>query len=195
MDEIQFNAPDLVLLDLGLPDIDGVDVLRKIRTSKYHQNLPVVILTARVEDFDRILGLEMGADDYIIKPFNIREVVARIRAVLRRCENSSSKELIKIGEIELDFEQRSVYKSGKICELTPTEFAILKLLMVQAGRIFTRDEILENAWEDTFETSSRILDTHIRNLRKKIENHPQEPVYIQTVHRIGYKFTPKGELK
>jgi DNA-binding response OmpR family regulator len=184
------EMPDLLVLDLGLPDRDGWDLTRLIRTDRQLSAIPIIMLTARVEDSDKIIGLELGADDYITKPFNPREVVARVRAVLRRMQRASSpgNRRLSLGELTLDLGAHSLIIRGSPVELTPTEFELLSLFMENPGHTYTRDELLEKTLGYSYEGTGRTLDTHIMNLRHKIEADPHHPIYIQTVHRIGYRF-------
>jgi DNA-binding response OmpR family regulator len=184
------EMPDLLVLDLGLPDRDGWDLTRQIRTDRQLAAIPIIMLTARVEDSDKIIGLELGADDYITKPFNPREVVARVRAVLRRLQRKDSlySRRISLGELTLDLGAHSLTIGCKPVELTPTEFELLALFMENPGHTYTREELLEKTLGYSYEGTGRTLDTHIMNLRQKIETDPHHPVYIQTVHRIGYRF-------
>jgi DNA-binding response OmpR family regulator len=184
------EMPDLLVLDLGLPDRDGWDLTRLIRMDRQLSAMPIIMLTARVEDSDKIIGLELGADDYITKPFNPREVVARVRAVLRRMQRTGSSGVIRfsLGEITLDLGAHSLTVEGKPVELTPTEFELLSLFMENPGHTYTREELLEKTLGYSYEGTGRTLDTHIMNLRQKIEADPHHPVYVQTVHRIGYRF-------
>ncbi len=184
------ETPDLLVLDLGLPDRDGWDLTRQIRADRQLANLPIIMLTARVEDSDKIIGLELGADDYITKPFNPREVVARVRAVLRRtnASNSTLSRRISIADLTLDLGEHTLMMGSKAVELTPTEFELLALFMENPGHTYTREELLEKTLGYSYEGTGRTLDSHIRNLRHKIEPDPRQPVYIQTVHRIGYRF-------
>jgi two-component system alkaline phosphatase synthesis response regulator PhoP len=181
---------DLVVLDLGLPDRDGWDLTRQIRADRQLAALPVVMLTARVDDSDKIIGLELGADDYITKPFNPREVVARVRAVLRRTsiEKTIFSRRISIDDLTLDLGDHILTVRGETVELTPTEFELLSLFMENPGHTYTREELLEKTLGYSYEGTGRTLDSHISNLRHKIELDPAEPAYIQTVHRIGYRF-------
>jgi DNA-binding response OmpR family regulator len=184
------EMPDLLVLDLGLPDRDGWELTRLIRSDRQLANLPIIMLTARVEDSDKIIGLELGADDYITKPFNPREVVARVRAVLRRTntDKATFARRISIADLTLDLGEHTLMMKGELVELTPTEFELLALFMENPGHTYTREELLEKTLGYSYEGTSRTLDSHIRNLRLKIEANPAEPVYIQTVHRIGYRF-------
>ncbi len=178
------EKPDLVILDLMLPELDGFEVARIIRRES---STPIIMLTARVEEGDRILGLEIGADDYITKPFSPRELVARVRAVLRRARGDFPALTLKVGEIEIDPQKRTVTVAGKPVELTPTEFEILSLLARYPGKVFTRLEILEKIQPYGYEGYERTVDVHIKNLRKKIEPDPKNPRYILTVYGVGYK--------
>jgi len=184
------ETPDLLVLDLGLPDRDGWDLTRQIRMDRQLAAMPIIMLTARVEDSDKIIGLELGADDYITKPFNPREVVARVRAVLRRAQRVDlpAARRLSFGKLTLDLGAHSLTVEGKPVELTPTEFELLYLFMENPGHTYTRDELLEKTLGYSYEGTGRTLDTHIMNLRQKIEADPHHPVYIQTVHRIGYRF-------
>ena len=185
------ETPDLLVLDLGLPDRDGWDLTRLIRADRQLANIPIIMLTARVEESDRIIGLELGADDYITKPFNPREVVARVRAVLRRTNagKTTFSRRISIADLTLDLGEHTLSCQGKQVELTPTEFELLSLFMENPGHTYTREELLEKTLGYSYEGTGRTLDTHILNLRQKIEPDPRHPVYIQTVYRIGYRFT------
>jgi two-component system alkaline phosphatase synthesis response regulator PhoP len=177
--------PDLVILDLMLPGMDGLDVCREIR--KEHDT-PIIMLTARVEETDKIIGLELGADDYITKPFSPRELVTRVRTVLRRVSGNSPAEVIRIDDLTLDRNRYvAVLPSGEVA-LTPTEFEILATLVSQPGRIFSRSQLLVAVRGVSFESYERAIDSHIRNLRRKIEPDDGEPKYIITVHGVGYKF-------
>jgi two-component system, OmpR family, alkaline phosphatase synthesis response regulator PhoP len=185
------ETPDLLILDLGLPDRDGWDLTRLIRSDRQLANIPIIMLTARVEESDKIVGLELGADDYITKPFNPREVVARVRAVLRRINagKTTHPRRISIGDLTLDLSEHNLMAQGRQVELTPTEFELLTLFMENPGHTYTREELLEKTLGYSYEGTGRTLDSHIMNLRQKIETDPRHPLYIQTVHRIGYRFT------
>jgi two-component system, OmpR family, alkaline phosphatase synthesis response regulator PhoP len=188
---LRYESPDLLVLDLGLPDQDGWDLTRLIRSDRQLAFLPIIMLTARVDDNDRIIGLELGADDYITKPFNPREVVARVRAVLRRVNSAKStiSRRISIGELVLDIGEHTLMIRGEHAALTPTEFELLSLFMENPGHTYTREELLVKTLGYSYEGTSRTLDSHISNLRQKIEKNPADPVYILTVYRIGYRFT------
>lgn len=179
------EQPALVILDLMLPDIDGLDVAREIRKES---SIPIVMLTARAEDADRIAGLELGADDYVVKPFNPRELVARVRAVLRRTEGLTKSTMIEAGDLAIDFSTHEARLQGRVLDLTPIEFKLLATLAEQPGRVFTRLQLIEALSGTTYATLDRTIDTHIKNLRRKIERDPQNPEYIVTVRGVGYKF-------
>lgn len=179
------EKPNLVLLDLNLPEMDGLDVARTIRKEA---SVPIIMLTARVEETDRLIGLELGADDYIVKPFSPREVVARVRAVLRRVEGETvASQVLTAGELALDLEKHSVMKRNKPIDLTPTEFDLLATLMQNPGRAFTRMQLLDRVQGETYEGYERTVDAHIKNLRQKIGDDPQAPRYILTVFGVGDK--------
>ncbi len=179
------EQPALVVLDLMLPDIDGLDVAWEIRQKS---GTPIIMLTARAEDADRIAGLEIGADDYVVKPFNPRELVARVRAVLRRAEGVSKPSVIEAGDLVIHLDSYTAYLNGKPLDLTPIEFKILATLAEQPGRVFTRLQLIEALSGTTYATLDRTIDTHIKNLRRKIERDSQNPEYIVTVRGVGYKF-------
>src|SRR5450631_3707147 len=180
--------PDLVVLDLMLPGRDGWDITRWIRSDEHLASLPILMLTARVEDIDKILGLELGADDYLTKPFNPHEVVARVRAILRRVGgNMQSSSLLQVGELRLDIDQHTLSVCGEPVEVTPTEFALLKTLMEHPNHAFTRGELLEKALGYSYEGMDRTLDSHIKNVRKKIEPDASHPHTLETVFGVGYR--------
>jgi len=180
---------DLLVLDLGLPDRDGWDITRIVRADERLYALPIIMLTARVDDTDKIIGLELGADDYISKPFNAREVVARVRALLRRVQMAAPtrSKILRVDELALDVDKRELTANGQPVELTPTEYELMHTFMLHPNTTFDREELLERALGYAYEGMSRTLDTHIRNLRHKIEENPKRPTYIQTVHRVGYR--------
>ena len=185
---IRSDRPDLVVLDLMLPDRDGWDITRLVRTDEALAAMPIIMLTARVESDDKILGLDIGADDYIPKPFNPHEVVARVRAVLRRAsDNPIQPHVIQIGSLLLDVDRHEVQMDGRSVELTPTEFDLLKTLMENPGHAFTRLSLIEQGLGYAYEGMERTLDSHIRNLRRKIEPDPSDPTYIRTVFGVGYR--------
>ncbi len=184
--------PDMVLLDLNLPGIDGIDIARKIRQTS---DTPMIMVTARVEEVDRLLGLELGADDYITKPFSPREVVARVKAVLRRVERvpEPSKDVLKVGDLVIDQEEYFVRQAGEVLELTPTEFSLLSTMANQPGRAFSRLQLLEAIQGVAYEGYERSIDAHIKNLRAKLGDDSKNPQYIETVFGIGYRM--KKDLK
>ena len=180
------EQPDLVILDLSLPKIDGLDVCRTMRKES---NTPVIMLTARVEETDRLIGLELGADDYVLKPFSPREIVARVRTVLRRTQGApQTPQMIVAGQVTLDLQRHAVNVADRRIELTPTEFNLLAALAAQPGRVFSRMDLLDAAQGEAYAGYERTIDVHIRNLRQKIEADPKRPKYIQTVYGVGYKF-------
>ncbi len=178
------EKPDLIVLDILMPRMDGLEFIRQIRRE---QDVPIIVLTARSEETDRIVGLEMGADDYVTKPFSPRELVARVKAVLRRTRARPASPVLRVGPITLDRDQRLVTVNGEAVSLTPTEFAILEAMMEAPGRAFTRAELLEAAQGVAFESYERTIDAHIKNLRRKIEAEPSRPQHILTVRGVGYR--------
>ncbi|MFP4697541.1 MAG: winged helix-turn-helix domain-containing protein [Eubacteriales bacterium] len=198
LEVLEKNNVDLVLLDLMLPGIDGIQVLKKIRNDKKHKKVPIILLTAKSDEIDKVLGLEMGADDYIGKPFGVHEVVARIKAVLRRTEEHKNKEekicdLVVIEDIIINHSTHTVQIKDKSIELPLKEFELLFLLAKNRGRVFSRDYLLEKIWGYDYYGETRTVDVHIRNLRKKIEEDDKKPKFIKTVRGVGYKFAEKGQ--
>lgn len=191
---IEEFQPDLVVLDIMLPGMSGLEICRRLRAQS---TIPVIMLTARGEEFDRVLGLEVGADDYLAKPFSFRELLARIRAVLRRVEldrQSIQFKSIDIGEISLDVIARRVTKKGVEIQLSAREFDLLVVLMKHAGQALSREDLLNQVWGDAWYGDPRTLDVHVRWLRMKIEEDPASPIYIQTVRGHGYRFAGPEEL-
>ncbi len=188
---IRRDHPDLVVLDLMLPDRDGWEILRIVRGETNLVGLPIILLTARVEDTDKIVGLELGADDYITKPFNPREVVARVRAVLRRAMgNATVPKIIQVDKLRMDIDSHLVTFDDHALELTPTEFDLLKVLLESPGRVFTRVELIEKALGGyVYEGMERTVDSHIKNLRRKIEVDSRNPTCIETVYGVGYRLS------
>jgi DNA-binding response OmpR family regulator len=187
---IQVEKPDLVVLDLGLPGMDGLDVCRSIRKTS---NLPIIMLTARDEETDKLVGLELGADDYITKPFSPKELVARVRSVLRRSELAQEeREVIRVGDVTLDLPRMQVTVGDEEIELTATEFQLLQALASQPGRIFTRSQLLNAVHGVAIESYERAIDAHIKNIRRKLEPVPREPRYIQTIYGVGYRFSDEA---
>lgn len=181
------KRPDLVLLDLNLPGLDGIDVAREIRRK---ENTPIVMLTARVEEMDQLIGLELGADDYITKPFSPRVVVAKVRAVLRRLDASEAlPQRVRVADIEIDLDEHRVTRAEVFVDVTPTEFELLTTLAAQPGRAFSRLQLLEATQGTAYEGYERTIDAHIKNLRAKLEIDPKNPRYIETIFGIGYRFS------
>jgi DNA-binding response OmpR family regulator len=180
------SKPDAILLDLNLPGMDGLDVARAIRRKS---DVPLLMVTARVEETDRLIGLELGADDYILKPYSPREVVARVKAVLRRSIVSTiTRSIIQVGDWTIDAEAHQVSLAGKQLDLTPMEFSLLSTLAGQPGRAFSRLQLLEFAQGNAYEGYERTIDAHIKNLRAKLEPNPKHPIFIETVFGVGYRF-------
>jgi len=185
----QSLKPDLVILDLMLPGVHGLELARRVRQEG---NVPIIMLTARAEEADRVAGLEMGADDYVTKPFSLRELAARVRAVLRRVEGGPPPQVLQAGPFHIDLAGREARLSGKLLDLTPTEFDLLAVFVRHPGRVFTRRELLEVLQERSYATLPRTVDSHVKNLRRKIEPNPDEPSFILTMHGVGYKFRAEG---
>ena len=178
--------PDLVVLDLGLPGRDGLDVARELRRSS---NVPIVMLTARGEETDRVVGLEIGADDYVVKPFSPKELVARVRAVLRRTATATAgMDVLRAAGVEVDVPRMRVSVDGRPVELTSTEFQILATLVREPGRVFTRGQLLDAVHGAAIESYERAIDAHVKNIRRKIEPTPGTPRFLLTVHGVGYRF-------
>ncbi len=194
------EPPDLFILDIMLPGLDGLEVCRKLRNNSLTSKVPVIILSARKEELDKVLGLELGADDYMVKPFSVRELIARVRAHLRRVEqipqaiSTSSavtkvdEEIVEKGEIKLYPERHRVMVAGEEKVLTHKEFLLLKLLMINAGKVLTRELLLDKVWGYEVDIDTRTVDVHIRYLRQKIESDPAMPQYVETVRGVGYRF-------
>ena len=181
------SKPDLVVLDLGLPGRDGLDVTRELRR---WSNVPIVMLTARGDEADRIVGLELGADDYVVKPFSPKELVARVRAILRRTSatETGTAEVLRSAGVEVDLRRMRVAVDGRNVEVTPTEFQLLAALIREPGRVFTRSQLLDAVHGVAIESYERAIDAHVKNLRRKIEPTPGRPRYLLTVHGVGYRF-------
>lgn len=190
---IEEEKPDLLILDLMLPGMDGLEVCKRIRGMDTTSNLPVIMLTAKDEEIDKVVGLETGADDYLSKPFGIRELIARVRALLRRTSRGPREpEVIKIGELTIDIGAYKVYKRGKEVELTSKEYELFKVLALNRGKTLTRDYLLDKVWGYDYYGETRTVDVHIRYLRKKIEDNDSNPEYIKTIRGIGYSLDYKG---
>jgi DNA-binding response OmpR family regulator len=181
------GSPDLVILDLGLPGLDGLDVARALRRDG---EVPIIMLTARAEESDKLVGLELGADDYLGKPFSPKELVARVRAVLRRAEGRRQRaDVVRVGpDVELDVPRRTARVGGRGVDLTRTEFQLLETMARQPGRVFTRAQLLDAVRGVAFESYERAIDAHVKNIRRKIEPDPRSPRYLQTVFGVGYRF-------
>ena len=183
------ERPNLVVLDLNLPGMDGLDVCRVMRRDA---DVPIIMLTARIEETDRLIGLELGADDYVVKPFSPREIVARVRAVLRRAEGVPVRpEVIAASGVRLDLTTRTASIHGQLLELTTMEFDLLAVLVGHPGQVFTRMQLLERTQEVTYEGYERTIDVHVKNLRKKLGDDSQNPRFIETVRGVGYRFRPE----
>lgn len=183
------EKPNLVILDLMLPEVDGWEVARQIRAAG---GTPIIMLTARGEEVDRLLGLGLGADDYITKPFSPREVVARVRAVLRRASGEAPAEVLTVGDLEIDQGRMEVRRGGVAVALTPTEFRLLAALSRAPGRVFTRLQLIDLVQGHAFEGYERTIDAHVKNLRHKLEPDPRRPRYVLTVHGAGYRLAEPG---
>jgi two-component system, OmpR family, alkaline phosphatase synthesis response regulator PhoP len=192
--EARRDPPDLVILDQMLPGLDGLEVCRQLRRNERFARTPVLILSARSEEADRVVGLELGADDYVTKPFSTREVVARVRALLRRNEPAGPPRLkIHRGEIVIDPTAHSVFVAGRAVELSALEFRLLHYLASHPGMVFSRDQLLDSVWGNDRTVTPRSVDVYIRRIREKVEPAPQDPAYVQTIHGVGYRFATNGE--
>jgi DNA-binding response OmpR family regulator len=185
LDAFHLRHPDLVILDLILPDMDGLEVCRALRR---HSSVPILILTARGEETDRVVGLELGADDYMVKPFSMRELVARVRALLRRAQSSPPDEVLVSSDLRLDLRRREAYRGGTPLPLRPKEFDLLAFFMRHRGRALSREEILTHVWGVDVAVDTRTVDVHVRWLREKVEKVPSKPTRIITVRGLGYRF-------
>lgn len=193
---IQFNS-ELILLDLMLPEKDGFEICKELSENEYTKDIPIIILSSKSREFDKVLAFELGADDYICKPFSVKEIIARINAVFRRMQKLNSKSTIlesknfEFGDVKVDLKKREVYKNGVKLEMTFKEFELLAMLIKSDGRVFTREYILDSIWGYNYVGETRTVDVHIRSLRKKIEDDDKNPILIETVRGIGYKFNFK----
>ena len=190
----QTEKPDLIILDLMLPGMDGLDICRRLRQES---SVPILMLTAREEEIDRVLGFSLGADDYVVKPFSPRELVERVKAILRRTERSLIPEdsgILRCGNLQLDPDKHKVTLSGKLVKLTMSEYKLLHALMVTPGRVFTRGELLRQFYAHEEAVVERVIDVHVNKLRQKIELDPTQPVYIETVRGFGYRFAETGSV-
>lgn len=187
--EVRRETPDLVILDLMLPGVDGLEVCRQLRRNEKYAALPILMLTARGEEADRVVGLEIGADDYVTKPFSIRELIARVRALLRRHEPLAvNRATIQRGSLVIDPSAHSVMIAGRSVELSALEFRLLHHLASHPGMVFSRDQLLDRVWGNDRSVTQRSVDVYIRRVRQKIEAQPQKPACLQTVHGVGYRF-------
>ena len=185
--QARHERPDLIVLDLNLPEMDGLDVCRALRRES---DVPIIMLTARVDEADRLIGLELGADDYITKPFSPRELVARVRAVLRRVQGGVHQPgLVRAGDLEIDLQGHRVVRGGEAIDLTRSEFNLLALLAQHPGQTFSRAQLLDRLHGVAYDGYDRSVDAHVKNLRRKLEPDPSEPRYVLTVYGVGYKFT------
>lgn len=187
---VQARRPDAIVLDWMMPPPDGLAVCRTLRASPETRNIPILMLTARGEEIDKVLGLELGADDYIVKPFGMKELCARVRAVLRRAERAAEipEQTLECGGLKVDITRHTVEKNGENVELTAKEFDLLAMLMKNRGKVLTRDNLLDKVWGVEYFGDTRTVDVHVRYLRQKVENDPDKPMLIQTVRGVGYKF-------
>jgi len=183
---VRTERPDLVVLDLGLPQLDGLDVTRRLRRES---DLPIIMLTARDDETDKLVGLELGADDYVTKPFSPRELVARVRAVLRRRDRDGSDDQLRAGALTLDVPRMRLEVDGRAVDLTATEFSLLAAMARQPGRVFTRSQLLDAIHGVAFESYERAIDAHVKNIRRKVEPDPHDPRYLLTVYGVGYRLT------
>ncbi len=194
IEKAKASAPDLVLLDIGLPDGSGLDVCRELRRQS---DVPIIMLTARGSEADRVAGLELGADDYIVKPFSAREVMARVRAVLRRTSSgpgADNAERIEIGDLSLDTAKHEVRLEDRPLELSRKEFELLRVLMERAGSVITREALIEDVWDMNWFGSTKTLDVHVSGLRRKLDDDPKEPRFIHTVRGVGFRFSGADEV-
>jgi two-component system alkaline phosphatase synthesis response regulator PhoP len=192
--EVRRDPPDLVILDLMLPGLDGLEVCRQLRRSDRFVRTPVLILSARGDEADRVVGLELGADDYVTKPFSMREMIARVRALLRRNETGSPlRTKVQRGELTIDPAAHSVTVAGRPVDLSALEFRLLHYMALHPGMVFSRDQLLDSVWGNDRTVTPRSVDVYIRRIREKIELKPQDPAYVQTIHGVGYRFATNGD--
>ena len=177
------KTPDLILLDVTLPDLDGLSILKKVRTVPDTKKIPVIFVSAKTSEIDKVKGLDMGADDYLAKPFGVMELISRVKALLRRSNAASEEKTLTLGEIQIDNEKHCVYVGNRLCELTYKEFELLKMMLQNVGIVLTRDRIMDRVWGTDYEGESRTLDMHIKTLRKKLG---EEGTRIKTVRNVGY---------
>ena len=191
------RRPDLFVLDIMLPGIDGLEICRRIKQNPDFKKIPIIMLTAKGDEFDKVLGLELGADDYITKPFSVREFITRVKVVFRRQEDASegNTEIVKVGKISIDFSRHEVYKEKQLIEMPLKEFELLKLLIMNKGKVLSREKLLDKIWGFDYDGETRTVDVHVRYLRQKIEDDDTNPVYIETIRGIGYRFSDKEDRK
>lgn len=188
LNKTKSELPQLILLDLMLPGIDGFEVCKTIKSDESIANIPIIFITAKGEEIDKVLGLELGADDYITKPFSVRELSARVKAVLRRSSNKIQQDIFKFGDISVDFQKHQVMKNNSEIELTLKEFELLEILIKNKGKVMPRELLIDKIWGYEYIGETRTVDVHIRHLRQKIEEDDRKPKYIQTIRGIGYRF-------
>jgi two-component system, OmpR family, response regulator RegX3 len=193
LERFRSDRPDLVLLDVMLPDGDGRDLMRQIRSES---RTPVVLLTARGQETDKVVGLELGADDYVVKPFGAAELIARIRAVLRRSSTpeADTPAVLQVGDVEMNLHRHAVTRAGRSVDLTLKEFELLRMLMEGAGRVVSRTDLIDEVWDPNWYGSTKTLDVHVSSLRKKLNDDPAAPRYIHTVRGVGFRFSSQDEL-
>ncbi len=196
LNEISTSTPDLFILDLMLPGVDGLEVCRQLRSNPATKAIPIIMLTAKSDEFDKVLGLELGADDYITKPFSIRELIARVKAIFRRIASAvpETAESISHGDILIDLARHEVYKNGQLLEMPLKEFEMLKMFLLNKGKVLSREILLDKIWGFDYYGETRTVDVHIRYLRQKIEKDDNNPVYIETIRGIGYRFNDRNEI-
>ncbi|MCH3964066.1 MAG: response regulator transcription factor [Clostridium sp.] len=186
--KVRDERPKLILLDVMLPEMDGYDVCKEIRKDSSISSIPIIMITAKGEEFDKVLGLELGADDYITKPFSVRELVARVKALLRRTNVNDNNNYYVFGDLKINFDKHEILRSDKKVELTLKEFELLQILVKNKGRVVTRDCLLDRVWGYEYIGETRTVDVHIRHLRQKIEEDDKKPRFIETIRGIGYRF-------
>lgn len=189
---LEYDIPDLVLLDVMLPEIDGIELLKKLKSSAEYQNIPVIMATAKGEEYDRIKGLDLGADDYIVKPFSMMEMISRVKAVLRRSQPKNSENVLVLGELRLNQDEHTVMLEGKRLQLTYKEFELLRLFLSRPGMIYSREQLFTQVWNSDYMGDSRTLDMHIRTLRQKLGEYGK---LIETVRNVGYRLEVEYDKK
>lgn len=197
LEECKYSMPDLFMLDIMLPGIDGLEVCARLRQDVTLRKIPIMMLTAKSDEIDKVLGLEMGAEDYISKPFGIRELLARVKVIFRRQlpEKQEVSDILEFGDVKVNFLTREVFKNGNIVDLTYKEFELLQLIIKNKKQVLTREKILQAVWDTDYYGGTRTVDVHIRYLRQKLENDDKNPQFIETVRGLGYRFNIKGDVK